>query len=160
MLNAEWVNAVVHEMSSSANMHDAHLRATRVLQSFEAAVRGAVHGEEAGARRDGGDAAGAAAGAGAQTGGGNNTPGTVLEQLARENAMLKKAVTVQHGRAHEATVSHERRVKELQGMCENYQEQLTREQRTNYSLSVHLREAMMQSHSPSMHSIRRNPDVF
>ena len=47
VLSREWVAALVQEMSASSDVSDAHERATRVLQAFEAAVRSAVAGAEA-----------------------------------------------------------------------------------------------------------------
>ena len=41
-LSRDWVAALVQEMQSSTDVDDAHARATRVMQAFEAAVRGAV----------------------------------------------------------------------------------------------------------------------
>ena len=53
-LSRDWVAALVQEMQSATDVDDAHARATRVMQAFEAAVRGAVaaEGEEGAGGRD------------------------------------------------------------------------------------------------------------
>lgn len=135
VLSQEWVTALVQEMSASADVADAHTRATRVLQAFEAAVRGAVASDGAGA-----------AGADAKA---------MAENLAKENLILKRAVAIQNARQQEHG-QLQQQVAELQRACATYQQELLQAQRTNYSLGLHLKEAM----SPSPSTFNRNPDVF
>jgi len=131
-LSRDWVAALVQEMQSSTDVDDAHARATRVMQAFEAAVRGAV---AAGDQED--------------------QEGTKrVARLAEENLILKRAVAIQNARQQEHG-ELQRQLLELQRACAGYQEQLQAAQRQNYSLGVHLKEAL----SPQVPS-HRNPDVF
>ena len=137
-LSRDWVAALVQEMQSAADVDDAHARATRVMQAFEAAVRGAVAAE-------GEEGAGGAEGARRRT---------QLARLAEENLILKRAVAIQNARQQE-NGELQRQLLELQRACAGYQEQLQAARRENYSLGVHLKEAL----SPNVPS-HRNPDVF
>jgi hypothetical protein len=145
VLSQEWVTALVQEMSAAANVPDAHNRATRVLQAFETAVRGSGGGRDA----SGGGGAG-------ETGMGP-TAKAHAENLARENVILKRAVTIQNARQQEQAQVSQQQISQLQRTCAQYQEQLQQVQRQNYSLGLHLKEAM--SPSPSNFN-NRNPDVF
>ena len=78
---------------------------------------------------------------------------TALE-LAEENLILKRAVAIQNARQQE-NGELQRQLLELQRACAGYQEQLQAARRENYSLGVHLKEAL----SPNVPS-HRNPDVF
>jgi hypothetical protein len=135
-LSRDWVAALVQEMQSATDVDDAHARATRVMQAFEAAVRGAVAAE-------GEEGAGGAEGARRRS-----------ARLAEENLILKRAVAIQNARQQEHG-ELQRQLLELQRACAGYQEQLQAAQRQNYSLGVHLKEAL----SPQVPS-HRNPDVF
>ena len=127
VLTAEWVNGVVNEMAASKDMPDAQNRASRVLQAFEGAVRHRCA---------------------------EISDYSKVMKMKRENALLKRAVAIQNSRMQELAPL-QARVRELEGLCAHYSEQLQAEQRQNYSLSVNLRLAMDQSPLPS-----RNHDVF
>jgi hypothetical protein len=127
VLTAEWVNGVVNEMAASKDMSDAQNRASRVLQAFEGAVRHRCA---------------------------EISDYSKVMKMKRENALLKRAVAIQNSRMQELAPL-QARVRELEGLCAHYSEQLQAEQRQNYSLSVNLRLAMDQSPLPS-----RNHDVF
>jgi len=137
----------VREMGASSDVPDAHARAERVLQAFEATVRGSVAGADRG-----GAGAGGEDGAGAASGGDPNT-------LARENVILKRAVAIQNARQqeHEAT---RHQIVELQRAVLSYQERLQNAERQNYSLGVHLKEAMGARGGGHGGVFDRNPDVF
>ena len=137
-LSRDWIAALVQEMQSAADVDDAHARATRVMQAFEAAVRGAVAAE-------GEEGAGGTEGARRRT---------QLARLAEENLILKRAVAIQNARQQE-NGELQRQLLELQRACAGSQEQLQAARRENYSLGVHLKEAL----SPNVPS-HRNPDVF
>ena len=107
-----------------------------IRDRFEAAVRGAVAAE-------GEEGAGGAEGARRRS-----------ARLAEENLILKRAVAIQNARQQEHG-ELQRQLLELQRACAGYQEQLQAAQRQNYSLGVHLKEAL----SPQVPS-HRNPDVF
>ena len=142
--------ALVQEMSASTDVPDAHNRATRVLQAFEVAVRGAVAGGGVDGVGGAGGGDGGGAGVSAEAAARVNA-----ENLARENVILKRAVAIQNARQQEHG-QLQQQVVELQRACAQYQEQLQQAQRQNYSLSLHLKEAM----SPSPGNGFRNPDVY
>ena len=75
-------------------------------------------------------------------------------RLAEENLILKRAVAIQNARQQESG-ELQRQILELQRACAGYQEQLQQAQRQNYSLGVHLKEAL----SPQVPS-HNNRDVF
>jgi len=129
VLTQEWVSACVQEMSGSTDIPDAHNRATRVLSAFEGAVRAQASGREAKALAR-------------------------AKELANENVILKRAIVVQNKRSQEHG-QLQRQAAELQQMCAQYQEQLQQAQLNNYSLSIHLRQAMNQAPIAP-----RNPDIF
>jgi hypothetical protein len=140
---------LVREMSASSDVPDAHARAERVLQAFEATVRGSV---AAGGLGPGG-VPGAAPGAHAGPCPAAGDPNT----LARENVILKRAVAIQNARQQEHEATRHQMV-ELQRLVLSYQERLQNAEQTNYSLGVHLKEAMgARSHGGVFD---RNPDVF
>merc|ERR1719265_2583556 len=109
-LYKDWVRAFVQEMQSSADVDDAHARATRVMQAFEAAVRGAVVAEED-----------VADGVAMQNG--SEGRKRRLVRLAEENLILKRAVAIQNARQQESG-ELQRQILELQRACAGYQEQL------------------------------------
>ena len=133
-LTREWIEALVREMTSAADVNDAHQRAERVLTAFEATVKQNVVG---------------GAGEGAGTAGDT-------QNLVKENVILKRAVAIQNQRLEEHEVT-KNQIVELQRMVLSYQERLQNAERQNYSLGVHLKEAMGVQ-SPGMFD--RNPDVF
>ena len=109
----EWVSALVREMQSASSVNDAEHRAMNVLRAFEESTR-----EEAEIE---------------------------IKRIRKQNELLKRAVTIQNARLRENGDAQtlKRQVAELQSLCQSYEEQLTTAQRNNYSLGVHLREAMM-----------------
>ena len=148
-LSSGWVEALVREMSASSDVPDAHARAERVLQAFEATVRESV---ATNAARGGDNGAN-----GASSGGGSAAPGGGDPAvLARENVILKRAVAIQNARQQEHEATRHQMV-ELQRAVLSYQERLQNAERQNYSLGVHLKEALG-ARSPGVFD--RNPDVF
>jgi hypothetical protein len=117
-------------MAASTDLPDARGRAARLLTAFEAAVRG-------------GSGADALRGA--------------LDAAQRDNAILKRAVAIQNARQQEAAGAAEAAVAALRGEVAQHAAALAAAQLNAYSLSVHLREALAQSHNQGG---MRNPDVF
>ena len=109
----EWVSALVREMQSASSVSDAEHRATNVLRAFEESTREQAEIE--------------------------------IKRIRKQNELLKRAVTIQNARLKQSGDAQtlKRQVAELQSMCQSYEEQLATAQRNNYSLGVHLREAMM-----------------
>lgn len=133
-LTREWIEALVSEMTGASDVADAHVRAERVLTAFEATVT-----QNTIAR-----------------GGAGGGTGLAGETLVKENLILKRAVAIQNQRLEEQEgVKHQ--VAELQRVVLSYQERLQNVERQNYSLGVHLKQAMGVE-SPGM--FNRNPDVF
>ena len=114
VLTMEWVNAIVNEMGASVDVSDAQNRASRVLQTFEGAVR--------------------------QRCAEFNDYSKVMK-MKRENALLKRAVAIQNSRMQDLAPL-QARVRELEAACAQYDDRLKTAERQNYSLSVNLRLAM------------------
>ena len=114
VLTMEWVNAIVNEMGASVDVSDAQNRASRVLQTFEGAVR--------------------------QRCAEVNDYSKVMK-MKRENALLKRAVAIQNSRMQDLAPL-QARVRELEAACAQYDDRLKTAERQNYSLSVNLRLAM------------------
>ncbi len=109
----EWVSALVREMQSASSVNDAEHRSTNVLRAFEESTLEQAEIE--------------------------------IKRIRKQNELLKRAVTIQNARLKQSGDAQtlKRQVAELQSMCQSYEEQLATAQRNNYSLGVHLREAMM-----------------
>jgi hypothetical protein len=136
---AEWVSAIVREMQNASSVGDAELRATNVLRAFEESTREQAELE--------------------------------IKRIRKQNELLKRAVTIQNQRLKQNGDAQtlKRQVAELQSMCQSYEEQLATAQRNNYSLGVHLREAIMNNNGNdpnnnngggSSFSANPNRDVF
>lgn len=135
----EWVMAFVTEMSKSQSVDDARKRASRALEAFEAFVmqrqrRLAAADEEN------------------------------KQRIERENAVLKRAVAIQAQRLGEARDSAARVAGEVQRLVkqnEEYADKLKQAQLTNYSLSVHLRQAYDGGNGSNFESngFHHHPDV-
>ena len=100
-------------MQSASSVNDAEHRATNVLRAFEESTLEQAEIE--------------------------------IKRIRKQNELLKRAVTIQNARLKQSgdAKTLKRQVAELQSMCQSYEEQLATAQRNNYSLGVHLREAMM-----------------
>mmetsp|Transcript_20971 Transcript_20971/g.72423 ORF Transcript_20971/g.72423 Transcript_20971/m.72423 type:complete len:186 (+) Transcript_20971:244-801(+) len=115
---AEWISAFVTEMSRSRDVADAHDRAARALAAFEAFV----------VQRKSADSPG----------------GDKVVKLERENAVLKRAVTIQAQRLQEARDASARdgaEIARLAAVTAAQTEKIKQVELSNYSLSVHLRHA-------------------
>ncbi|WVZ79248.1 LOW QUALITY PROTEIN: hypothetical protein U9M48_026850 [Paspalum notatum var. saurae] len=134
---SEWVELFVREMKNSDDIDDARARASRALEALEKSIL-----ERAGAEA-------------AQNLHKENM--MLKEQLTvvlRENAVLKRAVAIQHERQKEFDErSHE--VQNLKQLVLHYQEQVRTLEINNYALTMHLKQAQQNSSIPG----RFNPDV-
>ena len=142
-------------MGAASDVPDAHARAERVLQAFEATVRESVAADAARGGATGATGADTH-GAGGGLGSAGGAPGGEPAVLARENVILKRAVAIQNARQQEHEATRHQMV-ELQRAVLSYQERLQNAERQNYSLGVHLKEALG-ARSPGVFD--RNPDVF
>mmetsp|Transcript_22082 Transcript_22082/g.26521 ORF Transcript_22082/g.26521 Transcript_22082/m.26521 type:complete len:276 (-) Transcript_22082:672-1499(-) len=118
--NLLWADAVVQEMSSAANIEDARARAVNVLQKFEAAVTQKVAQAAEQATTD---------------------LKTHLQNISRDNTILKRAVAIQNSRQQEYA-NKDLELEQLREAVVQYREQLRTAEMNNYALAVHLRQAM------------------
>lgn len=135
---APWTEAIVQEMSGSANIDDARRRASTLLVRFEAEVT----------RR-------------ATQGASENVAELKnhLQTLVRDNTILKRAVAIQNTRQQEQA-GREQEVAELRQTVAQYQEQLKNAELHNYALTMHLRQAMQSVCGPAGSGPHHPPDVF
>ncbi|KAM3321356.1 hypothetical protein P3S67_008558 [Capsicum chacoense] len=134
----EWVELFVGEMMNASNIDDAKARASRTLEMLEKSICARATEEATGFQQE------------------NMMLKQQLEALIQENAILKRAVSIQHERQKE----YEDRGNELNQLKQSlaqYQEQLRTLEVNNYALSMHLKQAQQSNNSiPG----RFNPDVF
>lgn len=78
-----------------------------------------------------------------------------IQALMRENAILKRGVQIQHERQKEYD-DRSREVQQLKHLVSQYQEQLRTLEVTNYTLTMHLKQAQQNSSIPG----RFHPDIF
>lgn len=81
---------------------------------------------------------------------------THMSDLQRQNAVLKKAVAIQHSRITKNSAEKEAQVAELQGLLQASQQRIGALEAANYALSVHLKHATDSSRSLG----QPPPDVF
>ncbi|KAL6603770.1 hypothetical protein ACP70R_044131 [Stipagrostis hirtigluma subsp. patula] len=135
---SEWVELFVREMTNASDMDDARARASRALEALEKSI----------IQR-----------AGVESAHNLNKENMMLkEQLTvvlRENAVLKRAVAIQHERQKEFD-DRTQEVENLKQLVLQYQEQVRTLEINNYALTMHLKQAQQNSSIPG----RYNPDVF
>ncbi|XP_076882495.1 uncharacterized protein LOC143530976 [Bidens hawaiensis] len=135
---AEWVELFVTEMTSATSIDDARLRAMRVLESLEKSITERAAGDAAETLQKE-----------------NILFKQQIEVILRENAILKRAVAIQHERQKEfdeRTVE----VQQLKQLLSQYQEQLRTLEVNNYALTMHLKQAQGNNSIPG----RFHPDIF
>lgn len=131
---SKWVEVFVQEMQSATSLDDAKVRATRALEAFEKVASGSFLGET---QKE------------------NAVLKEQLQNVIRENHILKRAVAIQH----ERQVEHENCPQEIQLLKQSiaqYQEQVRTLEVNNYALNLHLRKAQEGTSMPG----RFHPDVF
>ncbi|PAN23147.1 hypothetical protein PAHAL_4G071200 [Panicum hallii] len=135
---SEWVELFVREMTNASDIDDARARASRALEALEKSIV-----ERAGAE------------ASQNLHKENMMLKEQLTVVLRENAVLKRAVAIQHERQKEFDErSHE--VQSLKQLVLQYQEQVRTLEINNYALTMHLKQAQQNNSIPG----RFNPDVF
>ncbi|KAJ8528175.1 hypothetical protein K7X08_021867 [Anisodus acutangulus] len=138
MDSTEWVELFVGEMMSASNIDDAKARASRALEVLEKSICARVTEATACSFQQE-----------------NLMLKQQLEALFQENAILKRAVSIQHERQKEfEDRGHE--LNQLKQSVAQYQEQLRTLEVNNYALSMHLKQAQQSNTIPG----RFNPDVF
>ncbi|XP_057490364.1 uncharacterized protein LOC130776228 isoform X3 [Actinidia eriantha] len=131
MDGADWVELFVREMTNASNMDDARARASRALEVLEKSISAHATAEAAQAFHQE-----------------NIMLKEQVEALIHENALLKRAVTIQHERQKE----FEDRTEELHNlkqMVSQYQEQLRTLEVNNYALTMHLKQAQQSNSIPA-----------
>ncbi|OIS96789.1 PREDICTED: uncharacterized protein LOC109234189 isoform X2 [Nicotiana attenuata] len=138
MDSTEWVELFVREMMSASNIDDAKARASRALEVLEKSICAcATEATACNFQQE------------------NIMLKQQLEALIQENAILKRAVAIQHERQKEfEDRGHE--LNQLKQSVAQYQEQLRTLEVNNYALSMHLKQAQQSNSIPG----RFNPDVF
>ncbi|KAM6580096.1 hypothetical protein CsatA_003870 [Cannabis sativa] len=135
---ADWVELFVREMMTASDMDDAKARASRVLEVLEKSIYTRASAEVA------------------QT---IHQENVVLKEqvgvLMQENAILKRAVSIQHDR-HKEFENKNQELQQLKQLVSQYQEQLRTLEVNNYALTMHLKQAQQGNSIPG----RFHPDVF
>ncbi|GMH04549.1 hypothetical protein Nepgr_006389 [Nepenthes gracilis] len=134
----EWVEFFVREILSSSNLDDARVRAASALEALKKSIL--VH-------------------AGSEAAQNFQQENMILKEqvqlLIQENAILKRAVSIQHERQKEFD-DQGQELQQLKQLVSQYQEQLRMLQINNYALAMHLKQAQQSNSIPG----RFNPDVF
>lgn len=138
MGGADWVELFVREMMNSSNMDDARDRASRALEALEKSICARATAEAAQNFQQE-----------------NIMLKGQLEALIHENAVLKRAVAIQHERQKEFE-DRTQELHHLKQLASQYQEQLRTLEVNNYALTMHLKQAQQSNSIPG----RFNPDVF
>lgn len=129
----QWIDALVQEMAAAKDMEDARSRAGKLLQAFEQFVTARNKAEAA-------------------------PPGSAqarVEEVTRENTILKRAVQIQNAKLQEASTK-DQEIAGLKQMLGQYQERLRQMELNNYSLALHLQKAT----NDRSQTCNRPPDVF
>ncbi|KAL1554836.1 hypothetical protein AAHA92_15349 [Salvia divinorum] len=135
---AEWVELLVREVLTAANVEDAKARLSQALEALEKSICANATAEAAKSFQKE-----------------NVVLKQHLEALLQENTILKRAVSIQHERQKEfEETGHE--LHQLKQLVSQYQEQLRTLEVNNYALTMHLKQAQQSGSLPG----RFHPDVF
>ncbi|KAI3446891.1 hypothetical protein Pfo_003556 [Paulownia fortunei] len=135
---AEWVELLVREVLSAPNVEDAKARLSRALEALEKSICANATAEAAKSFQKE-----------------NIMLKQQLEALLQENAILKRAVSIQHERQKEFEEMGQE-LHQLKQLVSQYQEQLRTLEVNNYALAMHLKQAQQSNSLPG----RFHPDVF
>lgn len=135
---AEWVELLVGEVLSASNVEDAKARLSQGLEALEKSIRDSAAAEAANRFQK---------------------ESVMLKQqldvVLQENAILKRAVSIQHDRQKEFDEMGQE-LHQLKQLVSQYQEQLRTLEVNNYALAMHLKQAQQSNSLPG----RFHPDVF
>ncbi|KAL2458775.1 Ubiquitin system component Cue protein [Forsythia ovata] len=132
----EWVDLFVREMMSATSIDDARSRARRVLESLEKSIGAQAEAAQSFHKE-------------------NVMLKEQIEALLGDNAILKRAVAIQHERQKEYD-ERSQEVQQLKQLVAQYQEQLRTLEVNNYALTFNLRQAQQSNSIPG----HFHPDVF
>ncbi|KAG6426047.1 hypothetical protein SASPL_110261 [Salvia splendens] len=135
---ADWVDLFVREMMNATSIDDARFRAASILESLEKAISSRASVEAAqNFHKE------------------NLTLKEHIEFLLRDNAILKRAVAIQHERQKEND-EKSLEVQHVKQLLAQHQEQLRTLEANNYALTLRLQHAQLSNSFPG----RFHPDVF
>ncbi|KMT00632.1 hypothetical protein BVRB_9g219250 [Beta vulgaris subsp. vulgaris] len=135
---AQWVELLVSEMGGASTIDEARNCATKVLEVLEKSIRDQASAEAAGNYQKE-----------------NIMLKQQIQALLNDNSILKRGIQIQHERQKEYDDKNQE-VQQLKQLLSQYQEQLSRLEVTNYTLTMHLKQAQ---HNSSF-SGHFNRDVF
>uniref|UniRef100_A0A2N9EGK2 Uncharacterized protein n=1 Tax=Fagus sylvatica TaxID=28930 RepID=A0A2N9EGK2_FAGSY len=124
----EWSDLLIKKLTAVASMDDAKVCTKQVLEGFERSIKIDMIQKEIMLLNE------------------------QVEGLRKENSILKRAVVVQH----EERNIKERELQDLKELVPQYKEKLTTLELNNYSLSMHLNQALQNTSIPG----HFNPHVF
>lgn len=130
--DADWVEFIVKETISASSVDDAKARASRAVEILKKTI----------ATRAWEDAARACEEAAKSFGEENVKMKERMEVLEKENAVLKRAVAIQHERGRKEMEYKEREVQQRNQLVSEYQEKVRRLEVNNYALTMHLNQAL------------------
>ncbi|XP_047958490.1 uncharacterized protein LOC125203994 [Salvia hispanica] len=135
---AEWVDLFVREMMNATSIDDARFRAASILENLEKAIssRASVEAAQSFHKE-------------------NLTLKEHIEFLLRDNAILKRAVAIQHERQKEND-EKSLEVQHVKQLLAQHQEQLRTLEANNYALTLRLQHAQLSNSFGG----RFHPDVF
>ncbi|XP_070033934.1 uncharacterized protein [Nicotiana tomentosiformis] len=136
-MDSEWVELFVREMMSATSIDDARARASRVLESLEKSISSGSAEAAQNFQKE------------------NMILKEQIEMILRDNAILKRAVAIQHERQKEYDVRNEE-AQHLKRLIVQYQEELRTLEVNNYAMKMHLQQAQQRNSIPG----RFHPDVF
>ncbi|XP_010521539.1 PREDICTED: uncharacterized protein LOC104800441 [Tarenaya hassleriana] len=134
----DWVELLVREMALSSSKDDAKARGARVLEALERAI--SEHAREEGGKSFQEE---------------NMVLKQQTEALIKDNAVLKRAVAIQHER-QKVFDDVSQQLELLRQLIPQYQEKIRNLEVNNYALRMHLQQVGQSSSIPE----RFNPDVF
>ncbi|KAL3632027.1 hypothetical protein CASFOL_025011 [Castilleja foliolosa] len=135
---AEWVELLVREVLTASNVDDAKARLSRALEALEKSICANATAEAAKSFQEE-----------------SIMLKQQLEALLQENAILKRAVSIQHERQKEFDEMGQE-LHQLKQLVSQYQEQVRSLEVNNYALTMHLKQAQQNNSFPG----RFHPDVF
>ncbi|XP_042051884.1 uncharacterized protein LOC121797204 [Salvia splendens] len=135
---AEWVDLFVREMMNATSIDDARFRAASILENLEKAISSKASVEAAQSFHKE-----------------NLRLKEHIEFLLRDNAILKRAVAIQHERQKEND-EKSLEVQHVKQLLAQHQEQLRTLEANNYALTLRLQHAQLSNSFPG----RFHPDVF
>ncbi|GMH18964.1 hypothetical protein Nepgr_020805 [Nepenthes gracilis] len=138
MDGSQWVELFVGEMMSASNLDEARVRAARALEALKKSIFACASAEASKNFQQE-----------------NMMLKEQVQVLIQENAILKRAVSIQHDRQKEFD-DRGQELQQLKQLVSQYQEQLRTLEINNYALAMHLKEAQQSNSIPG----RFHPDVF